>query len=62
MTAAFKLALKENRPVRVQPLAEAAEVSPATLYALVARGEVQSVRIGKSIRIPASVAKKMLGM
>ena len=62
MIDAMEQALAENRPVRVPPLAKRADVTPNTLYSAVRRGEVASVRIGRSVRIPAYEARRILGL
>jgi excisionase family DNA binding protein len=60
--ASFKRALKEGRPVRVEPLAEEADVHHNTIYSLISRGEIEAIRIGRAIRVPARTAKRLLGM
>ena len=62
MTSGLQKALAEGLPVRVRPLATAADVTPNTLYSAVRRGEIESVRIGGSIRIPAREARRLLGL
>ncbi len=62
MDPALKKALDEGMPVRVRPVAKGAGLSPNTIYSAVARGEVESVRVGKSILIPARVARRLLGL
>ena len=37
--------------------AEALQISPRTLWALTARGEIPVVRIGRSVRYPASALR-----
>ncbi len=62
MDEALKQDIEAGRHVKVRPLAKAANTNPNTLYQAVARGEVRSVRIGKSIRIPAAEARRLLGI
>lgn len=49
-----------GRPVDVPPLAVEAGVGPATLYRAVERGEIEAIKIGSRIKIPAHVARKLL--
>ena len=53
MNDAVRRALAQDKPVKVTPLAEAADRSRNSLYEAIKRGEVQSVRIGRAIRVPA---------
>ncbi|MGA0594933.1 hypothetical protein [Enterovirga sp. CN4-39] len=46
--------------VDVRPLAKAAGVAPATLYRAINRGEVEAIKIGKRVTVPAHVARKLL--
>jgi excisionase family DNA binding protein len=55
-------ALNEGRPVRVNSLAEALSVSRNGFYEAIKRGEIRSIRIGRSIRIPAQEARRVLGV
>ena len=57
MTSGLQKTLAEGLPVRVRPFAMAADVSPNSVYGAVRRGEIESVRIGGSIRIPAREAR-----
>ena len=55
-------AIAEGRAVDIPPLATALGVSLVSLYAAVRRGEVPATKIGKRRVIPASTAKKLLGI
>lgn len=52
--------ISAGRPVDVRPLAAEAGVSSATLYRAVERGEVEAIKIGSRVKIPAHVARKLL--
>jgi len=54
--------LRERRPVRVRPLARAANRSFNNLYEAVRRGDIRAIRVGRSIRIPANEARRLLGL
>lgn len=48
--------------VAVTPLSKAAGISKGGLYAAIARGEVESVTIGRAILVPAHEARRLLCM
>ncbi|MHB8397916.1 MAG: helix-turn-helix domain-containing protein [Candidatus Limnocylindrales bacterium] len=54
----------DNNPKALLDIVEAADrlsISRSKLYALVAAGEVESVKIGKSRRIPAAAINRFVG-
>ena len=55
-------AIEDGRPVKVKPLAKAGGYSPNGFYGAVKRGDIRSIRIGRSIRIPATEARRVLGL
>ena len=55
-------AIADGRPVKVRPLAKMAGFSANGFYQAVRRGDVRSIRLGKSIRIPAAEARRVLGL
>ena len=57
----IRAAIEDDRPVKVKPLASAGGHSFNSFYDAVKRGDVRSIRIGRSIRIPADEAKRVLG-
>ncbi len=62
MSQELQVALTEGRAVGVRPLARELGLSAGGLYRAVARGEVQAVRIGRRVVIPAAVARRLLGL
>jgi len=54
--------LAAGRCVRVRPLARAAGFAPGTLYNAIKAGELKAVRVGKSVRITPSEARRVLGL
>jgi hypothetical protein len=61
MDKELQAALADGRPVKVRPLARALSMSPNAIYEGIKRGEVESVRIGRTVRIPNSVARRLTG-
>jgi excisionase family DNA binding protein len=49
-----------GKTVDVRPLAAEAGVSAPTLYRAIERGEIEAIKIGSRITIPAHVARKLL--
>ena len=47
---------------RVRRAATLLDVSTSGLYALIARGEVATVRVGQSIRVPAAEINRLAGV
>jgi excisionase family DNA binding protein len=43
-----------SRPVRVSVAARRLDINPETLYRLIRRGQVEVVRVGRSVRVPMS--------
>ncbi len=62
MDEKLKQDLAAGRNVRVPPLARAAGFAPGTLYNAIKTGEVKAVRIGKSVRVTPSEARRVLGI
>jgi len=58
----IRRAIDDGRPVKVKPLATASGYSFNGFYDAVKRGEIRSIRIGRSIRIPAQEARRVLGL
>lgn len=56
-------ALKHENKVlhRVRSAAAQLDVSPAQIYTLIRRGELEAVRLGNSIRIPERAIQKAAG-
>lgn len=49
-----------GKTVDVRPLAAEAGVSAPTLYRAIERGEIEAIKIGSRVTIPAHVARKLL--
>ena len=58
----FRRAIDDGRPVKVKSLATASGYSFNCFYDAVKRGDIRSIRIGRSIRIPAQEARRVLGL
>ncbi len=54
--------LAAGKDVRVIPLAREISIPPATLYAQIARNEIEARRIGRCIVIPNAVGRRLVGM
>lgn len=52
--------ITKGLPVNVGPLAEQAGIAPATIYRAISRGEIEVIRIGTRVTIPARVAQRLL--
>ena len=52
--------ISEGKPVNVRPLAAEAGVSPVTIYRAIEREEIEAIKIGSRVTIPAHVARKLL--
>ncbi|MCJ2093954.1 MULTISPECIES: hypothetical protein [unclassified Methylobacterium] len=48
--------------MRVAPLAEAIGMSRGGLYGAIESGDVEAVKIGRAVFVPAHVAGRLLGM
>ncbi|MCJ2055787.1 hypothetical protein MKL09_04400 [Methylobacterium sp. J-048] len=48
--------------MRVAPLAEAIGMSRGGLYGAIESGDVEAVKIGRAVFVPAHVARRLLGM
>lgn len=46
---------------RPRDVARALAVSPAAIYKAIERGEIEVVRIGRSVSIPNAVARRLIG-
>jgi hypothetical protein len=51
-----------GKNVRIDPLAEAAGISPNGLRQAIRRGEIDIVKVGRTVLIPAHVGKRLLGI
>lgn len=60
MHPTLKADLEAGKGVNVVAVARAANVSPATLYRAIARGEIEVTQIGKRRTIPPHVARRLL--
>ena len=47
-------------PYRVREFAHRADISPAQVYALVNRGEIPAIRLGRAIRLPREACDRLL--
>ncbi len=56
------LDVKEGRGVRPRTFARDNNLSPSTVYALIARGEIKANRIGNCLIIPPDEASRLLGL
>ncbi|MDP4026335.1 hypothetical protein Q8W71_27300 [Methylobacterium sp. NEAU 140] len=54
--------IKQGKNVRVAPLAEAIGMSRGGLYGAIDAGDVEAVKIGRAVFVPAHVARKLLGL
>ncbi|KQS85268.1 hypothetical protein ASG32_18625 [Methylobacterium sp. Leaf361] len=54
--------IREGKNVRVAPLAEAIGMSRGGLYGAIEAGDVEAVKIGRAVFVPAHVARRLLGM
>ncbi len=54
--------LAENRPVKVRPLARAANRSFSHFYGAIKRGEIRVIRVGRSLTVPPDEARRLLGL
>lgn len=54
--------LAAGRDVRVIPLAREINMRPATLYAQIARNEIEARKIGRCVVIPNAVGRRLIGM
>ena len=52
--------IQAGKTVDVRPLAAEAGVSAPTLYRAIDRGEIEAIKIGSRLTIPAHVARKLL--
>lgn len=52
----------DARFLKISELAGLARVSKMTVYRMVTSGELEAVRVGRSYRIPAAAARRMLAM
>ena len=52
--------IQAGKAVNVPPLAAEAGVSAPTLYRAIERGEIEAIKIGSRVTIPAHVARKLL--
>lgn len=59
-TAPTDSALKKQKFLTVAEVAAIARVSNMTIYRLVRNGELESIRIGRSFRIPEEAAAKLI--
>ena len=62
MDPKLRAALEKEQHVKIPFVAEATGTAPGTIYRAIARGEIPAVRIGKSLRIPSHVARRLLGL
>ncbi|GGH12602.1 hypothetical protein GCM10007036_10580 [Alsobacter metallidurans] len=53
--------VEADLPVKVTCIAKATETSRNHLYDAIKKGEIRSVRVGRTIRIPAAEARRLLG-
>ena len=54
--------IKQGKNVRVAPLAEAIGMSRGGLYGAIDAGDVEAVKIGRAVFVPARVAGRLLGI
>lgn len=54
--------IKQGKNVRVAPLAEAIGMSRGGLYGAIDAGDVEAVKIGRAVFVPARVASRLLGI
>ncbi|SFM62489.1 hypothetical protein [Methylobacterium pseudosasicola] len=54
--------IRDGKNVRVAPLAEAIGMSRGGLYGAIEAGDVEAVKIGRAVFVPAHVARRLLGM
>ncbi len=54
--------LEAGRPVKVKPLAQAANRSPTTIRKAIEAGELRGTRLGRDYRVSADAAKRLLGL
>jgi len=62
MSKELRAALERGAAVRVRPFAEAMDVHPNAIYEAIKRGEIGAVHVGRAVRIPAPVARRLLGL
>ena len=51
-----------GRDVRVRPLARQINLPASTLYAQIARGEIEARKIGRCVVVANAAARRVLGM
>ncbi len=61
MSDALERAAK-NLPVRVRALAEASGFPLTTIYTKIGTGEIEAIRLGHSVVVKASSARRLLGL
>lgn len=54
--------IRQGKNVRVAPLAEAIGMSRGGLYGAIDAGDVEAVKIGRAVFVPAHVARRLLGI
>lgn len=54
--------IRDGKNVRVAPLAEAIGLSRGGLYQAIEAGDVEAVKLGRAVLVPAHVARRLLGM
>ncbi|TXN76573.1 excisionase [Methylobacterium sp. WL8] len=54
--------IRNGKNVRVAALADAIGMSRGGLYGAIDAGDVEAVKIGRAVLVPAHVARKLLGM
>ena len=54
--------IQQGKNVRVAPLAEAIGMSRGGLYGAIEAGDVEAVKIGRAVFVPAHVARRLLGI
>lgn len=57
-----RMEIAAGRDVRVRPLAREINLPASTLYAQIARNEIEARRIGRCIVIPNAVGRRLIGM
>lgn len=53
---------REGRPLKVPDLAEASGFSRNVLYQAIKRNELDAIRLGRAVVVPAPAALKLLGI
>lgn len=54
--------IRDGKNVRVAPLADAIGMSRGGLYGAIEAGDVEAVKIGRAVLVPARVAAHLLGI